>query len=112
MDFINEEYHANYEPKLDIDDYCYYADETNRNIMIEIISDYRKKALGESGNDCHEGLERFKNRLNMGPVFVFFERNRVAYNNLSAYPTIEETYAAEMNYKVVKVNYRSVITIE
>ena len=47
MDFIKENYHTGYEPKLDIDKYCYYADESNRNIMIELISDYRKNVLGE-----------------------------------------------------------------
>lgn len=37
MDFIKENYHTGYEPKLDIDKYCYYADESNRNIMIDLI---------------------------------------------------------------------------
>lgn len=38
MDFIKENYHTGYEPKLDIDKYCYYADESNRNIMIATVA--------------------------------------------------------------------------
>ena len=106
MDFINENYHTNYELKLDSDYYCYYADETNRNIMIELISDYRKNVLGEGRIYCQTTLESFKQRINMGPVFVFFDRYRVAYDNLFDYWNIEDTYAAEKNYKVVKLQNR------
>ena len=110
MDFINEMYHTNYELKLDIDKYCYYADETNRNIMIELISDYRKNGLGKGR--IKTAIERFEQRLNTGHVFVFFERNRVTYDNLSDYCSIEDTYAAEENYKVVKLNNRDLIIFE
>ena len=43
MDFIKENYHTGYEPKLDIDKYCYYADESNRNIEVK--------------NVCHAGYQ-------------------------------------------------------
>ena len=112
MDFINEMYHTNYELKLDIDKYCYYADETNRNIMIKLISDYRKNVLGDDDNYCNEGLERFEQRLNTGPVFVFFEKNRVAYDNVSDYRNIKDSYAAEMEYDIVKLNNRGLMTFE
>lgn len=112
MNVINENYHTNYKLKLDIDNYCYYTDETNRNIMIELITDYRKNVLGEGDRDCHTALARFKQRLNTGPVFVFFDRYRITYDNLSAYCNIENTFAAEMEYNVVKLSNRTLIIIE
>lgn len=112
MDFINENYHTNYAPKWDIDKYCYYADESNRNIMIELISDYRKNELGEGEILCGEAIERFTYRLNTGPVFAFFERYRVAYDNVSQYRNIDDSFAAEMDYKVIKLENRTLMTIE
>ena len=112
MDFIKENYHTGYEPKLDIDKYCYYADESNRNIMIELISDYRKNVLGECEPLCVEAIERFTDRLNSGPVFTFFEPYRIAYDNLSQHRNIEATFAAETDYNVIKLDNRNLMTIE
>lgn len=112
MDFIKENYHTGYEPKLDIDKYCYYADESNRNIMIDLISDYRKNELCEDENRCRGAIERFTDRLNSGPVFTFFEPYRVAYDNLSQHRNIEATFAAETDYNVIKLDNRNLMTIE
>ena len=112
MDFIKENYHTGYKPKLDENKYCYYADESNRHIMIELISDYRKNELGEGKMLCSEAIERFTDRLNTGPVFAFFERYRVAYDNLSQYRNIDDSFAVEADYKVIKLETRNLMTIE
>ena len=112
MDFIKEKYHTGYKPKFDENKYCYYADESNRNIMIELISDYRKNELGEGRVSCADAIERFTDRLNTGPVFVFFERYRVAYDNVSQYCNIDDSFAAETDYNVIKLENRNLMTIE
>lgn len=38
MDFIKEKYHTGYKPTLDENKYCYYVDESNRNIMIATVA--------------------------------------------------------------------------
>lgn len=38
MEFIKENYHTGYKPKLDENKYCYYADDSNRNIMIATVA--------------------------------------------------------------------------
>lgn len=112
MDFIKANYHTNYAPKLDIDKYCYYADETNRDSMIKLISDYRKDVLGEGSVSCEDEIAGFTRRLKQGPVFVYFEARRVAYDNLYDYCDIKATYAALAKYKVVKLEKRNLMTIE
>jgi hypothetical protein len=112
MDFIKENYHTNYAPKLDIDKYCYYADETNHDIIIKLISDYRKDILGEGHISCKDEIARFMGRLEHGPICVYFESLRVAYDNLYEYRDTDDTYAARHDYKVIKLEHKNLMTIE
>lgn len=74
MDIINENYHTGYKLKLDKNNYCYYADETNRNIIIKLISDYRKDILGEGCISCKDEIARFMGRLEHGPFVCILNR--------------------------------------
>lgn len=112
MDIINENYDTGYKLKLDKNNYCYYADETNRNIIIKLISDYRKDILGEGCISCKDEIARFMGRLEHGPICVYFESLRVAYDNLYEYRDIDDTYAARHDYKVIKLEHKHLMTIE
>ena len=112
MDFIKENYHTSYKPKWNIDKYCYYADETNHNIMIKLISDYRKNGLDDGRVSYEDDIAGFTRRLKQGPVFVYFDARRVAYNNLYDYGDIDDTYAARNKYTVIKLEHRNLMTIE
>lgn len=112
MDFIKENYHTNYAPKLNIDKYCYYADETNCDSMSKLISDYRKDVLGDDSFSCEDEIAGFTRRLKQGPVFVYFAARIVAYDNLSDYCDIDDTYAARHDYKVIKLEHKHLMTIE
>ena len=89
-----------------------YADETNRNIIIKLISDYRKDILGEVHISCKDEIARFMGRLEHGPVCVYFESFRVAYDNLYEYRDTDDTYAARHDYKVIKLEHKHLMTIE
>ena len=51
-------------------------------------------------------------RLEHGPICVYFESLRVAYDNLYEYRDIDDTYAARHDYKVIKLEHKNLMTIE
>ena len=43
MKLIEEVYHSGYKPKLDINNYAYYVDDTNKGIMYKMARQYLNK---------------------------------------------------------------------
>lgn len=49
MEFISETHTTSFQPKLNDDNYCYYVDDTNWNIMMLAVRDYEKHILRMPG---------------------------------------------------------------
>lgn len=109
MEFISETHTVSFQPKLNDDNYCYYVDDTNWNIIMLTIIEYYKKIVRMPEENISRLIKAFEARLADGPIFVFFEQRRVSYDELNCYPNINCSYAADNDYDVIKVNVHKVL---
>lgn len=104
MEFINETHIAKCQPKLDEDNYCYYVDSNNWHLMLATIKNYYSNILGIPEENATHLIENLQSLAFTGPIFIFFESWRVAFDELNNYQNIQDTYAVEYDYKVIKVS--------
>lgn len=112
MNFIKEHYNTNYAPQLDENNYCYYINKTNYDIMIKLISNYQKDVLDYNSRLIDDKIHLLKKRLERGPVLAFFEDKRVSYDNTYDYCSIDFTYAATNKYTIIKLEQLKVLSIK
>ena len=106
---IKEKYYTGYQPKLDIDKYAYYVDDTNKKIMYKIIEEY----LNEHSrmHDFQYLLDAFSNRLIECPIIVYLESYQVAYDSIKD-NNINNLYAGKHDYTVIKLERKQLISAE
>lgn len=106
---IKEKYYNGYQPKLDIDRYAYYVDNTNKKIMYKIIEEY----LNEHSrmHDFQYLLDAFSNRLIECPIIVYLESTQVAYDSIKD-NNINNSYAGRHGYTLIKLETLSLISVE
>lgn len=108
MEFITEVYHGGYQPKLDIDNYAYYVDDTNKGIMHKMARQYLNKLPNVN---VEKQLNTYNSNLNNACV-VYFESNGLSYDSLDLWD-LDNTYAADHNYNVIKITEQpSLISID
>ena len=100
MEFSIEYYHPGYKPKLDKDKYAYFVDDTNRGIVYRMARHYLKSIKHWS---IEQQLDTYKNNVKQNDCIVYFSTSGLSYDCLGVWQKFDETYAAENNYKVIKI---------
>lgn len=99
MELITEVYHSGYKPKLDIDNYAYYVDNTNKDIVYRMARKYFNQL---PNSNVEEHLVAYNLNIKRCPCVVYFKSTCLLYNLLYFGP-IDSTYAAKHQYNVIKI---------
>lgn len=100
MELIIEYYHTGYKPKLDIDKYAYFVDDTNKDIIYKIVEDYLHQIFAV---DIQYQLRLFNWNINRGSCLIYFDSDKVSYERHVTSRNIQRTYAAENNYSIIRM---------
>jgi hypothetical protein len=109
MKLIEDVYHDGYQPKLDINNYAYYVDDTNKGIMHKMARQYLNKLPNVN---VEKQLNTYNLNLNNDACVVYFESKGLSYDSLDLWD-LDNTYAADHNYNVIKITEpQSLITMD
>ena len=84
MKLIEEVYHDSYQPKLRIDNYAYYVDDTNRDIVYRIVRQYLNQLPNINVEEHlypHHITGEFANELTQHDFYVDGRHVRICANN-------------------------------
>ena len=109
MKLIEEVYHSGYKPKLDIDKYAYYVDDTNKYIVYQMARQYFNQLHNVN---VEEHLITYNLNIKRCACVVYFKSTGLSYDCLHFWP-IDNTYAAKHKYNVIKITEpQSLITMD
>ena len=100
MKLITEVYHDGYQPKQYCNHYAYFVDDTNRGIVYRMARHYLNSIKHWS---IEQQLDTYKNNVKQNDCIVYFSTSGLSYDCLGVWQRFDDTYAAENNYKVIKI---------
>lgn len=109
MAIINNKYYSGYKPLLSRNNYVYYVDDTNRDIMYELVCEQVNK--GSRIQHIQRQLDIFNILIRDSPILVYFSQKTVRYESIKD-DDITTSYAERNRYVILKLVHEPLISIE
>lgn len=111
MELITEYYYAGYQPKLDEDEYCYFVDNTNCDLMYRLIEDY---FYSIDASNIPLSLKVFKELIDdldtLDYMYFYFDKYGIRYDGDTVPKS--DIFAVLNNYTIIKLCKRTLIHVE